>query len=172
MNNPEKKLGWDIITRLTHWVVAGLFLANYYYTDPGYNAHINVGWILMWLVLFRLAWGFTFAMGPNRIMNFIPTPKGLREHIQELKDRKAHDDVGHNAFGSCAVFLLWFGLLFAVFTGWCQDTDWGFENEVYEWHDFTVEYLWVLVIVHISAVVMTSLWLRINLIKQMIVGKR
>lgn len=166
----QQKHSWDIIIRGVHWVVAGLFLANYFYTEPGYNAHVKVGWTILGLVLFRLTWGFTFARGPNRISSFVPTPSGLREHAQELVQRKANDGVGHNAFGSCAIFLMWFGLLSAAFTGWLQDTDWGFDNDVNEWHEFIVEALWILIIVHIAAVVLTSLWLRRNLIKQMIIG--
>ncbi|MBX2848721.1 MAG: cytochrome b/b6 domain-containing protein [Acidiferrobacterales bacterium] len=172
MTDPRKKnRGWDIVTRGTHWVVAGLFLTNYFYTEPGYRAHMNIGWIILGLVIFRIIWGVSFARGPNRITNFLPTPRGVKEHVVELKTRQAAEPVGHNAFGSFAIFLMWFGLLSAVFTGWLQDTDWGFDNDVYEWHEFLVEALWILVIIHISAVILTSLWLRRNLIKQMLNGK-
>lgn len=170
MNTPNKRSGWDYVTRGVHWIVAGLFLTNYFYTEPGYDAHINIGWIVLWLVLFRLAWGFTFARGPNKISNFLPTTRGFKEHYKELKERETPQHVGHNAFGSCAIFLMWFGLLSAVFTGWLQDTDWGWDNGVGDWHEFIVESIWILVVIHISAVVLTSLWLKRNLIKQMIFG--
>lgn len=171
MSITHKVTGWDVIIRGIHWIVAGLFLANYFYTEAGYEAHIRVGWTIFGLVLFRLAWGFTFAKGPNRIVNFVPTPTGIKEHAKELSTRQAHDQIGHNAFGSCAIFLMWFGLLSAAFTGWLQDTDWGFDNDVYEWHEFIVEALWILILVHVCAVILTSFWLRRNLIKQMIFGR-
>lgn len=164
--------GWDLVIRSVHWIVAGLFLTNYFYTDPGYNAHINVGWTIFGLVIFRIVWGFTFALGPNRISNFIPTFYGIKDHVNELQTRHSHEEVKHNAFGGCAIFLMWFGLLSAAFTGWLQDTDWGFDNDVNEWHEFIVESLWMLAIIHISAVVLTSIWLRRNLIKQMIFGTK
>ncbi len=171
MAKPVKNLGWDVVTRSIHWLVAVLFLANYFYTEEGYTVHMYVGWTIFGLVIFRIIWGFSYARGPNRITNFLPTPNSLKEHIKELKTRQAQEPIGHNAFGSCATFLMWFGLLSAVFTGWLQDTDWGFDNDVNEWHEFLVESLWILVIIHVSAVIVTSLWLRRNLIKQMLFDK-
>ena len=170
MSKQKSKTGWDLIVRSVHWMVAGLFLTNYFYTEPGYEAHVNIGWIIFGLVIFRIIWGCSLAKGPNRISNFLPSLSGFSEHIQELRYRKPSNLIGHNAVGSCAIFMMWFGLLSAAFTGWLQDTDWGFENDIYQWHELIVDGLWYLVVIHISAVILTSLWLRRNLIKQMING--
>lgn len=162
---------WDIFVRLIHWSVAGLFLANYYYTDPGYEAHTNVGWAILWLVGFRLLWGLTFAKGLNHLRNFLPTLSGAQHHINQLKTRQKPTTLGHNSFGSCAVYLLWLGLAAASFTGWLQDTDWGFDNGVDAWHRQAVDWLYILIIVHVCAVILTSLWLRVNLTRAMITGR-
>ena len=171
MNKPHSTQGWDKIVRSIHWIVATLFIINYYFTEAGYTAHIRVGWTIFGLVIFRILWGITKARGPNHIRNFIPTINGIKEHLVELRNRESLHQVGHNACGSIVIFLMWFCLLTAAFTGWLQDTDWGFENDVYEWHEFFVESLWYLIVMHITAVILTSLWLRKNLIKQMILGK-
>ena len=163
--------GWDKVIRGVHWIIAILFLTNYFFTEPGYEVHVKVGWTIFGLVIIRIIWGITLAKGPNRIWNFIPTLNGFKTHLTELKNRESIHPIGHNAFGSCAIFAMWFGLLAAAFTGWLQDTDWGFDNGVDDWHEFIVESLWILVIIHISAVLFTSIWLRRNLIKQMIIGK-
>lgn len=58
-----------------------------------------------------------------------------------------------------------------MFTGWFQDTDWGFDNDVADWHAWIVDALAILIVVHIAAVILSSLWLRKNLILAMITGK-
>ena len=171
VNASKINIGWHWITRCTHWTIAILFFLNYFFTEPGYEVHIYIGWTIFGLVLLRVIWGTTFAKGPNHIKNFIPTKSGLKTHLSELKTRQAVDHIGHNAFGSFAIFLIWACLLAAAFTGWLQDTDWGFDNGVDDWHESIVDFLWILAVIHILAVIFTSIWLRRNLIKQMIVGK-
>lgn len=161
---------WDPLVRIIHWSVAGLFIVNYFFTEHGYALHQNIGWAILGLVVVRILWGVTLARGPNRLTSFIPSLAGAREHLVELKSRSTPANTGHNAFGAVAIYLFWVGLIAAAVTGWLQDTDWGFERDVGDWHEWIVEALWILVIVHISAVVMTSLWLRKNLILQMIRG--
>ena len=165
------KAKWDPVVRLIHWAVAGLFLANYFYTDPGYDAHINIGWIILSLVGARLLWGLTLAKGPNHLGNFLPRPSKAREHLNHIRHRQTPNTVGHNPFGTIAIYLLWLGLASAAFTGWLQDTDWGFDNDVDIWHRRIVQWVFYLVIVHVSAVILTSLWLRVNLIRAMILGR-
>ena len=171
MNSQPHQRRWDILVRLIHWSVAGLFLANYYYTDPGYDAHINIGWIILGLVGLRLLWGVTLAKGPNHLRDFVPTPSRAQRHIHEIKTRQRPAGVGHNPFGSCAIYLLWTGLAAASLTGWLQDTDWGFDNGVDIWHRQVVQWLFILIVVHVSAVILTSLWLRTNLIRAMVLGR-
>ncbi|MDM3872441.1 cytochrome b/b6 domain-containing protein [Porticoccus sp. W117] len=162
---------WDIVVRVIHWSVAALFLTNYFYTEPGYDAHINIGWIILSLVGLRLLWGLTFAKGPNHLKDFLPRRRTAGEHLQHIKHRQQPNTVGHNPFGAIAIYLMWLGLASAAFTGWLQDTDWGFDNGVDIWHRRIVQWLFYLVIVHVSAVVLTSLWLRVNLIRAMVLGR-
>ena len=171
MHSPTHHHRWDSLVRLIHWSVAGLFLANYFYTDPGYHAHINIGWTIPGLVGLRLLWGLTFAKGPNHLRDFVPSLSAARHHIRDIKTRKPPQAVGHNPFGSCAIYLLWSGLAAAALTGWLQDTDWGFDNGVDIWHKQIVQWLFILIIAHVSAVILTSLWLRANLVRAMIVGR-
>lgn len=164
-----KTTSWDWLVRLVHWSVAGLFLYNYFWSSHGSIVHMNIGWTLMGLVITRLLWGL-FAKPPARLTSFFPTPQRIKTHVYELKQREQPANVGHNPFGAIAIFLMWFGLIFAAFTGWFMDTDWGFEHDVYEWHELTVELLFYLICVHVSAVVIMSFWLKRNLIRAMIVG--
>lgn len=161
-------IGWDWLVRITHWSVAALFLTNYYFTEKGEENHENVGWVLLGLIITRLFWGLTFATGPNRLRAFVPKLASAKQHLVELKTRKADKGVGHNPFGAIAIYLMWAGLICCVLTGWGMDTDWGFENDVDQWHEFAGDFTFAVVCVHVSAVILVSLRLRKNLIRAMI----
>lgn len=171
MRNQPPRWSWDFLVRLIHWSVATLFLANYFFTEPGYELHTNFGWAILALVVVRILWGISFAKGPNHLRSFAPTLAGVQHHLQELKTRQRPQKVGHNPFGTVAIYLMWIGLSAAAFTGWLQDTDWGFDNGADLWHEWVVDGVFLLVILHVSAVVLTSLWLRANLIRAMVIGR-
>jgi len=162
-------IGWDWLVRTAHWSVAALFLTNYFLTEKGSENHEYVGWALSGLVVTRLLWGLSLATGPNRLSAFVPNLASAKQHLTELKTRQPEKDVGHNPFGAIAIYLLWIGLFSIVLTGWGMDTDWGFDNDVDQWHELAVDFTFAVVCLHVSAVVSVSLWLRKNLIRAMIV---
>lgn len=164
-------IGWDWLVRIAHWSVAALFLSNYFLTEKGSEIHEYVGWSLLGLIVTRLLWGMSFAAGPNRLSAFVPTIASAKRHITELTTRKAEEHVGHNPFGAMAIYLMWVGLITIVLTGWGMDTDWGFDNDVDQWHELAVDLTFAVVCLHVCAVVSVSLWLRKNLIKAMVFNK-
>lgn len=167
-SNNTMQIGWDWLVRLTHWLVAALFLSNYYFTEKGSENHENVGWTVLVLIVLRFVWGSTLANGPNRLSAFVPTKAAVKKHIIELKTRKSNKVTGHNPFGAVAIYLLWLGLTASVLTGWGMDTDWGFENDVDQWHEFAVDFTFFMVCLHIVAVILVSIWLNKNLIRAMV----
>lgn len=48
---------WDGVVRLTHWVVAALFLSNYFLTEAGSETHEWVGYFVLAALSVRLTWG-------------------------------------------------------------------------------------------------------------------
>lgn len=164
--------GWDWLVRLSHWSVAILFSLNYFFVSPDEYTHVQIGYAVAAVVSIRILWGFTFARGANRILNFIPTPSGVKEHLQELKERRAPESPRHNPLGAIAIWLMWIGLLSLVAAGWLYDnTDWGFDNDLDKLHKQLGEALFALVCFHVTAVVLTSIWQKRNLIKAMIIGR-
>jgi cytochrome b len=167
----KPSIGWDWLVRISHWSVAALFFTNYFFTEEGSEIHENVGWVLLGLIVARLMWGLSFAKGPNRLSAFVPNFASAKLHMDELKNRKAANHVGHNPFGAIAIYLLWLGLISCALTGWGMDTDWGFDNDVDQWHEIAVDFTFAVVCIHVSAVISVSLWLRKNLIRAMILPK-
>ena len=174
-----RKHGWDWLVRLTHWSVAVLFALNYFFISPDLYSdtfdvytHVYIGYGVAILVLLRILWGVTFAKGPNRMLSFIPTPARFKHHLVELKTRQAEDQPQHNPIGAIGIWFMWIMLLGIVSSGWLYDnTDWGWDNDLHKLHQQLGDILFYVVILHISAVILTSLWLRRNLIKAMIIGR-
>ena len=164
--------GWDWFVRISHWSVAVLFCLNYFFISPDVYTHVQIGYAVAAVVLLRILWGLTLAKGPNSIFSFFPTPSRLKHHIVELKTRQTGDQPHHNAFGAFAIWFMWLALLGLVASGWLYDnTDWGWDNDLDKFHKQLGEILFYVIILHVTAVVLTSLWLRRNLIKAMILGR-
>ena len=164
--------GWDWLVRLSHWSVAILFCLNYFFISPDEYTHVQIGYAVASIVAVRILWGFTFARGANRILNFIPTPSGMKKHVAELQQRQGPEEPHHNAFGAVAIWLMWILLLAVPAAGWLFDnTDWGFDNDLDKLHKRLGQILFYLVCLHITAVVLTSIWLKRNLIKAMVTGR-
>ncbi len=158
--------------RLSHWSVAILFSLNYFFISPDEYTHVQIGYAVAVIVTVRILWGFTFARGANRILGFIPTLSGFKEHVREIRERRAPNTPAHNAFGAIAIWLMWLGLIAVPTTGWLFDnTDWGFDNDLDRVHKRLGEILFYLVCLHVAAVLLTSLWLKRNLIKAMLIGR-
>ena len=184
----NKHLGWDYVIRLGHWLVALFFIANVYFIDPdGFisdhfssaflpdfiadaSLHEWLGWSILGILAIRLVWGVTFAKGPNHLSAFTPNVTDAKQHFQHLKAGVKQQNVGHNSLGAIAVYIMWASLVFIALTGWGQDTDWGFDNDVDQWHEFAVDAFIYFIGIHIVAVVVTSLRVKQSLIRAMFVG--
>lgn len=163
---------WDNVVRTTHWLVAVGFLVNRFeFTSPGSDWHRAFGIAIAALVVLRLLWGVTGARGPARLSALIPSVAGVREHVHEVRDRTAHQVLGHNPFGAIAIWLFWIGLLLIAATGVAQDSFLSSEWPIYEWHGLLVDFVTGLVVVHILAVIGLSLWLKRNLLAAMLPGR-
>ncbi len=189
--------GWDKCIRGVHWLIAALLLINMFVVDADdylddyllntwfysalsdsfvynyitdYSLHELLGWSIACLLALRLIWGLTWAKGPNHLKDFIPSFRKARHHVQQIKTRNPEKKVGHNAFGSLAIYLMWLLLIIIVLTGWGQDTEWGFEHKVDLWHSWAVTVMKSIVVLHIVAVIAVSLRFKQNLIKAMITG--
>lgn len=158
---------WPRLVQLIHWSIALLFTANHFFVEGGEEFHEYFGWSILALVTLRLLYGISFAPTPARLRDLIPTPSGIREHLNDLKQRRSHG-AGHNPLGAMAVWMMWLCLALAAFTGWLQDTDFGYEYGVFEWHGLLVNGLFYFAGIHLLAVLFTSWRTRQNLVKTMI----
>ncbi|WP_159565308.1 cytochrome b/b6 domain-containing protein [Budvicia diplopodorum] len=164
---------WDPIVRVTHWCVALGFLINrLHISEPGSIVHRTIGLTVAAMVVIRLVWGMSGAKGPSRLSALIPTKRAICLHIEEVRTRTPHKALGHNPVGAMGIWLFWCCLPLVAFTGWAQRFSLMDSYPVDQWHYWLVNFVTLLVCLHILAVVGLSLWLKHNLIRAMLPGKK
>lgn len=114
---------WDLPTRLFHWALAACVFGLVITGNVGGNAmvwHFRLGYAVLTLVLFRLAWGFagghwsrwsSLPLHPRHALAYLQTPSAERT------------EAGHNPLGSWSILAMLFFLLFQVSTGLISDDE-------------------------------------------------
>lgn len=161
---------WDPLVRVTHWLIAALFLCNFWLLEAGEDWHEWTGYLLLGVLLVRLVWGFS---GPKnaRFSDFFPTLERLSQaKTHWVDDLKSHQ--GHSAIAGLMILFLWSGLLLCGVSGWLQETDafWG-EDWVELLHYWSANLVMAAVAVHVSVVVFLQWKYRVALVRSMIRGR-
>jgi cytochrome b len=117
---------WDLPTRLFHWLLAGCVIGLVVTGSLGgnwMNWHLRLGYAVLTLLLFRLAWGFIGGHW-SRFANFVYKPSSL---IAYLRGRAPPEHrVGHSPLGALSVFALLLILAAQVGTGLMSDDEIAF----------------------------------------------
>lgn len=170
---------WDLPLRLFHWslvVAVGTAIATGLLGGNLMPLHGQAGLAILGLLVFRVVWGF---IGPHhaRFATFAPTPARLKTYLQG-----SWQGLGHNPLGALSVFAL-LGLLAAqAGTGLFANDDIAFTGPLYAWidedlalrltgiHHQLAQGLFVLVGLHVAAIVFYLRVKKNNLVKPMISG--
>ncbi len=164
---------WDGVVRTCHWLLVTAFVANYFVVEPGDLLHEIAGYGAAAIVLVRIGWGLR-RTGYASFATIDVSVPALQHHLTQLKLRRVPADHGHNPFGwlmIVAVIVLFLALAITGFMMQEIDALWG--NQTLEWvHAILADILYVAVLIHIAAVVLTQWWGRVSLIRPMITGRR
>lgn len=174
---------WDLPTRVFHWLLALLVLGLIITGQTGGNAmiwHGRMGYAVLVLLIFRLAWGFLGSYH-SRFSSFFPTLSRIRHHFSSAAEKT----LGHNPLGAISIFGFLALLLFQVITGLFADDEIAYSGPLTalisnawvslatKWHSTIGKILLiVLVITHIAAVLYYLIKKKENLIAPMISGTK
>ncbi|MGL5012124.1 MAG: cytochrome b/b6 domain-containing protein [Paracoccaceae bacterium] len=160
---------WDLGVRLFHWgLVAGVLAA--YLSEDSRSLHRIFGYIVMGLIAFRLIWGLVGTYHA-RFTSFVPGPVRLMRYLRDIAQRREARYLGHNPAGAAMIVALLLVLAGISATGWMMGTDAWFGVEWVEHaHEWLVNGLIVLVLLHLGGVALASLRHRENLVKAMVTG--
>ncbi|CAM3709542.1 hypothetical protein VA7868_02944 [Vibrio aerogenes CECT 7868] len=163
----SKHYRWDLFVRLTHWIVAVSFFANFLLTEEGGLTHRWVGYTVIVTVSLRLLWGL-IVKSPARLSAFKPSVSGALEHLSEVFKTKEDRHEGHNPAGAIMVWVLWSGLLLTGLSGWATQWDvfWG-ESWLEDVHETAANLTMAAVVIHVSAVIFMTHWTKHNYIRAM-----
>ncbi len=169
---------WDLNTRIFHLmliltiiisIISGKF--SYFYI------HEISGMTLFFLILFRIYWGF-FGGYYSKFKNFNLNKNSLFNYFKN-KEKKYF---GHNPLGSLSIFSIFVLILFTSLSGMFSSDDIFYDGPFVKLvpqlvgiftnvHDILHYFLYLLIILHLSAVSYYQFFLKEKIINQMIDGK-
>ena len=162
---------WDPVVRLFHWSLVTAF-ATAFLAEEGGRLHDAAGYTVLGLIGVRLVWGL---IGPlhARFASFVPAPGQLAAYLRELARGRPRRFLGHNPAGGAMIVVLLATVLTTAASGWLMTTDrfWGIEW-VENLHEGSAWLALILVGVHVTGVLASSLMHRENLVRAMITGDK
>lgn len=180
----KKYLIWDLPVRIFHWCFAITVFACWFTAenkDDYIDIHIQLGYIALGLVVFRLLWGL-FGSKYARFSQFTPSPKTL---ISYLKRSDKHTETpGHNPLGALMVILMILLISIQTLSGLFINDDvfssgpyYGsisdnLENIMKFLHHNTFDFMIGAIVLHISAIFFYWIVKKQNLLLPMFTGKK
>ena len=178
-----ESLVWDLPLRAVHWLialaVAGCW-ATHYAGVEWFAWHRRLGYAVLVLVAFRIAWGF-LGTRHARFASFLRGPRAILDY---LRGRAPSPPVGHNPLGALAVLAMLAVLLVQAVTGLYANDEimnagpfygWvepGLSNRITSLHRLNSDLLLVLIGLHVAAVAWYVAVRRQPLLRAMITGTK
>lgn len=176
---------WDAPTRLFHWALPVLLAALWYtaqdLTTLGW--HMQMGYVLLTLLLFRIAWGF-WGSRSARFSAFVTDPGTAARYAAYLARGHMHRSFGHNPLGGWSVLLMLGLLLVQALTGLFADDEIFTQGPLAGWvsrdtrawltgiHHANFNLILALVAVHVVAVILHGVLKGDDLVRPMITGRK
>ncbi len=163
-------LVWDVPTRLFHWLLAACFVGAFATgeSENWRHTHVLLGYTAAGLIAFRLAWGL-IGTRYARFSNFPLRPQAVLRYLRSLGSGSPEHHAGHNPAGSWAILAILTLVAATAFSGWAVLTKIG-----PEWlegvHEALSNAAVALIVVHVAAVIVSSLLHRENLARAMLTG--
>ena len=177
---------WDLPTRLFHWTLVLLVGTNLFLIGPSGGVatviHLTVGYTVVGLLLFRLAWGFV-GSPRSRFADFIHPWTAVKNYIEGLRRFTPPRSIGHNPLGGWMIIVMLAALAVLVITGMFASGRYAagalatfvpvdITALAGDAHQLIANILIALIIVHLAGVAVDWLLTRENIVKAMISGRK
>ncbi|MEA2738972.1 MAG: hypothetical protein QOH05_2279 [Acetobacteraceae bacterium] len=175
---------WDLPVRLFHWaIVVLLFFA---WGTQEYNHmewHVWIGYTILTLLLFRIAWGFV-GSDTARFARFLRSPVAVLRHLAHIHRREADREIGHNAAGGWMVLVMLALIGVQAGTGLFSNDDANTEGPLMhlvgkdqgDWfshiHSLNFKAIEAVIVLHVLAIVTYAVLKRQNLVRPMVTGTK
>jgi cytochrome b len=160
---------WDLGVRIFHWSLVGMFTLSYVLADQR-SLHLKLGYVVLALMTFRLAWGFVGGKHA-RFIDFVTSPLTVTKFLVAMLKGKESRYLGHNPAGGVMIVALLLTITSIGVSGYMISTDMFFGVEWVETaHKALVNFCLLLIFGHICGVLYASYHHRENLVKSMLTG--
>ncbi len=166
----DRTLVWDLPTRVFHWLLAATF-AGAYLTSDGErlrDVHLLLGYSAAGLVTFRVLWGLV-GTRYARFASLPLSPRAVIDYLRSLLSFSPRHYFGHNPAGSWAILGMLALIAGTALTGWANAIEIGPEW-LEDVHEVFANATLALIVVHVGAVIVSSLLHRENLPRAMVTG--
>ena len=174
---------WDPLIRVFHWSLVFFFLLTFITGDDWEALHVQTGYAASLLIAFRLLWGLVGTRNA-RFLTFVKSPAVMLAYVKSLLSFKVPHYLGHNPLGAAMVVVLLLSIALVSFSGMVLiagegsgplagtflsswNGDW-----MEEVHEFFANFTLLMVVIHISGVIFSSLLEGENLAKAMLTGRK
>jgi cytochrome b len=165
-------LVWDFPVRVFHWLLALNFAIAWFTAESEIwrLVHVVAGYTVAGLVAFRLVWGL-IGTRHARFANFVRGPAAALDYLKNTLRGEHPSHAGHNPAGALAIVGLLALAALTVASGWAFYNEFGGEW-LGELHEVLANTMLGLVVLHLAAVLVTSILARENLVKAMWTGRK
>ncbi len=173
---------WDLPIRAFHWLLVLCIIGSLISVNIGGNAiewHAYFGYCILTLLIFRIVWGFVGSTHA-RFSSFFPTRSRILGYLGGQPSRY----LGHNPLGAFSVFALLLALSIQAVTGLFGDDEIAFQGPLAKFvssstvdllseiHDANQIVIYILIALHIAAIIYYRKYRNIDLITPMVVGDK
>jgi|SaaInlV_100m_DNA_5_1039725.scaffolds.fasta_scaffold01695_6 cytochrome b len=181
----NKKLIWDIPTRLFHWAIVITLCYSWYSieVEGDLDHHFLSGFIALGLILFRIIWGLVGSRYA-KFSSFIYKPSEIIAYAKTFFRREGGKYAGHNPLGGLSVLALLLVIFIQAGTGLFADDEYYYfaplndyvsssmAGKITEFHGTNAKVILGLAIFHIVVILFYRLYKREKLVLAMITGKK
>lgn len=153
----NKQLVYDLVTRIFHWLFAGLFLGAFIIAKAiddeslTYSYHMLAGIILGFIVLLRVIWGF-IGTKHARFSGLVLNPKELIGYLKGIISGDKKRWAGHNPASSWAAIIMMLLALGLGLTGYLMSTG---DKEAWEdIHEVLANSFLLAAILHVAGILL------------------
>jgi cytochrome b len=172
----DKKLVYDLPTRIFHWLFAVLFLGAFVIAktvddeSPVYALHMLAGIAIVGLVIFRIVWGF-IGTQHARFSNFALRPADMIVYFKDIVEGGKKRWAGHNPASSwAAISMLALAIGLGV-SGYLMVS--GVQKETFEEvHELFANLFIVIVVLHLAGIVLHTVRHKEMIALSMVDGKK
>lgn len=116
MNDKDEVKVWDILVRLFHWSLVASFVVAYLTSEEENPWHIDSGYVVLGLIIFRVIWGF-IGTRHARFSDFLCSPAAVFAYLKGIAGGHSGRYLGHNPAGGWMIMALLAGLFVISISG-------------------------------------------------------